>query len=119
MMYFMMAPELNYDSWWLPIILKGYGFGALFISVWFYTLDKLPMESMLQAIGLVLVFRSFAATAVFSAFFSWLHYQFQWESVNNLAVYIDGNLLSTQDAVAGYKSLQINAILVATKKYLV
>ena len=116
MMYFMMATELNYESWLLPMILKGYGLGALFIAVWFYTLDKLEMESMLQAIGLILVFRSFVATAVFSSFFSWLQYRFQWESVNNLAVYLDGNLMSPQAALAGYKNIQLNAILVANKK---
>ena len=75
-MYFIMVPELNYESWLLPMILRGYGLSALFIAVWFYTLDKLEMESMLQAIGLILVFRSFVATAVFSSFFSWLQYQF-------------------------------------------
>lgn len=116
MMYFMMVPELNYESWLLPMILKGYGLGTLFIAVWFYTLDRLEMEPMLQAIGLILVFRSFVATAVFSSFFSWLQYRFQWESVNNLAVYLDGNLRSTQSALAGYKNLQVNAILVANKK---
>lgn len=116
MMYFMTVPELNYESWLLPMVLKGYGLSALFIAVWFYTLDKLEMEPMLQAIGLILVFRSFVATAVFSSFFSWLQYQFQWQSINNLAVSLDGNLLSPQNALANYRSLQINAILVATKK---
>ncbi|MBP3840214.1 MAG: MFS transporter [Chryseobacterium sp.] len=116
MMYFMMVSELNYESWLLPMILKGYGLSALFIAVWFYILDKLEMEEMLQAIGLILVFRSFVATAVFSSFFSWLQYQFQWQSVNNLAVYMDGNLMSPQMVLSGYKSLQLNAILVANKK---
>jgi len=116
MMYFMMVPELNYESWILPMLLKGYGLSALFIAVWFYTLDKLEMEPMLQAIGLILVFRSFVATAVFSSFFSWLQYQFQWESVNNFALYLDGNLLSPQVALSGYKSIQLNAILAANKR---
>ena len=115
-MYFIMVPELNYESWLLPMILRGYGLSALFIAVWFYTLDKLEMESMLQAIGLILVFRSFVATAVFSSFFSWLQYQFQWESVNNLALYLDGNLMSTQVALSNYKIIQLNAILAANKK---
>lgn len=115
-MYFMMVTELNYESWLLPMFLKGYGLSAIYIAVWFYILDKLEMEPMLQAIGLVLVFRSFVATAVFSSFFSWLQYQFQWESVNNLAVYLDGNLMSSQVALSGYKSIQFNAILAANKK---
>lgn len=116
MMYFMMVPELSYISWLLPMILKGYGLCALFIVVWYYTCDKLEMEAMLQAIGLILVFRSFVATAVFSSFLSWLQYQFQWESVQNLAVYMDGNLMSAQTALSGYKSIQLNAILAANKK---
>lgn len=116
MMYFMMVPELNYESWLLPMLLKGYGLSALFIAVWFYTLDKLEMEPMLEAIGLVLVFRSFVATAVFSSFFSWLQYQFQWQSVNNFAVYLDGNLMSAQVALSNYRSIQLNAILAANKK---
>ncbi len=116
MMYFMMVPELNYDSWLLPMMLKGYGLSALFIAVWFYILDKLEMDEMLQAIGLVLVFRSFVATAVFSSFFAWLQYQFQWQSVNNLAVYMDGSTVSAQSALLGYKNIQLNAILVANKR---
>src|SRR5690606_36167679 len=116
MMYFMMVPELSYERWLLPMVLKGYGLCALFIAVWFYTLDKLEMESMLQAMGLILVFRSFVATAVFSSFLSWLQYQFQWESVQNLAVYMDANLMSAQSALSGYKSIQLNAILAANKK---
>ncbi|TDD78567.1 efflux MFS transporter permease [Flavobacterium caseinilyticum] len=116
MMYFIMVPEINYESWLLPMFLKGYGLSAIYIAVWFYILDKLEMVQMLQAIGLILVFRSFVVTAVFSSFFSWLQYQFQWESVNNFAIYLDGNLMSTQAALSGYKSLQLNAILAANKK---
>ncbi|MBP0613406.1 MFS transporter [Chryseobacterium sp. cx-311] len=116
MMYFMMVPELNYESWLLPMTLKGYGLSALFIAVWFYILDQLEMDEMLQAIGLVLVFRSFVATALFSSFFAWLQYQFQWQSVNHLAVYMDGNLMSPQLALSGYKNIQLNAVLVANKR---
>lgn len=116
MMYFMMVPELNYSQWLLPMILKGYGLSALFIAVWFYTLDKLEVDNMLKAIGLILVFRSFVSTAVFSAFFSWLQYQLQWDSVNTLAVHLDGNLLSPQAALMGYRNIQLNALLVANKK---
>lgn len=115
-MYFIMVPEINYESWFLPMFLKGYGLSAIYIAVWFYILDKLEMEQMLQAIGLILVFRSFVVTAVFSSFFSWLQYQFQWETVNNFAVYLDGNLMSAQVALTGYKSIQLNAILAANKK---
>jgi hypothetical protein len=51
-MYFSMVLEFNYENWYLPMFLKGYGMCSLFISVWFYTLDKLEMDEMLAAIGL-------------------------------------------------------------------
>ncbi|MCJ8165990.1 MFS transporter [Pontibacter sp. E15-1] len=116
MMYFMMVPEMNYGNWFLPMMLKGYGMAVLFIAVWFYTLDKLPMEQLLQSIGLVMTFRSVITTALFTSLYSWLQYKFQWDSVNNLAVYFDGNLLSLQNALGGYKNLQVNAVLAANKK---
>ncbi|WP_426474536.1 MFS transporter [Chryseobacterium balustinum] len=115
-MYFSMVLEFNYEKWYLPMFLKGFGMGSLFISVWYYTLDKLELDDMLAAIGLVLVWRTFLAVGFFSALFSWFQYQFQIESLGNLAVYLDGMTLNSQDLSANLKSIQLNAILSANKK---
>ncbi|AZI22674.1 MFS transporter [Chryseobacterium taklimakanense] len=115
-LYFMMVPELNYERWWLPMILRGFAISALYITVWYYTLNKLEVEQMMQAIGLVLTFRSVVSVTIFSSFFLWLQYDFQWQSVNDLAVYFDGNLLSVQNALGNLKNFQINAVLSANKK---
>ena len=115
-MYFSMVLEFNYESWYLPMFLKGFGMGSLFISVWYYTLDKLELDDMLAAIGLVLVWRTFLAVGFFSALFSWFQYQFQIESLGNLAVYLDGMTLTSQNLSANLKSIQLNAILSANKK---
>jgi hypothetical protein len=63
-MYFSMVLEFNYDNWYLPMFLKDMEC-VPFISVWFYTLDKLEMDEMLAAIGLVLVWRTFLAVGIF------------------------------------------------------
>ena len=115
-MYFSMVPEFNYDLWYLPLFLKGYGMGALFIAIWYYTLDKLELDDMLAAIGLVLVWRTFLAVALFSALFSWFQYQFQIESLGNLAVYLDGMTLTSQNLPTNLKSIQLNAILSSNKR---
>jgi uncharacterized membrane protein len=115
-MYFSMVPEFGFERWYLPMFLKGYGMGSLFIAVWYYTLDKLELDDMLAAIGLVLVWRTFLAVGFFSAIFSWFQYQFQIESLGNLAVYLDGMTLTSQNLPANLKSLQINAILSANKR---
>jgi DHA2 family multidrug resistance protein len=115
-MYFSMVLEFSYDSWYLPMFLKGYGMCSLFISVWFYTLDKLEMDEMLAAIGLVLVWRTFLAVGIFSALYSWFQYRFQVTAVGDLAVYMDGMNFPPQNVASGMKLIQLNAILIAGKK---
>lgn len=115
-MYFSMVPEFNYDNWYLPMFLKGYGMCSLFISVWFYTLDKLEMDEMLAAIGLILVWRTFLAVGIFSTLYSWLQYRFQVTAIGDLAVYMDGMTVTPQNVMANMKAIQLNAILIATKK---
>lgn len=117
-MYFSMALQFNFESWILPMLLKGFGMGALFIAVWYYTLDKLEMTQMLAATGLVLVWRTFFSVGIFSALFSWLQYQFQIEAVGNLAVYLDANSFSLNQVMGNMKAIQFNAILAANKRLL-
>lgn len=117
-LYLSMVPEFNYERWYLPMFLKGYGMCCLFIGVWYYTLDKLDVSDMLPAIGFVLVWRTFLAVGMFSALYSWIQYRFQVQSLGDMAVYWDATLLNTQDTMLNLKSIQINAILVANKKLL-
>lgn len=115
-MYFSMVLEFSYNNWYLPMFLKGYGMCSLFISVWFYTLDKLELDDMLAAIGLVLVWRTFLAVGLFSAIYSWFQYHFQIVAVGDLAVYIDGMTISPQTLAGNMKTIQLNAIIIASKK---
>lgn len=117
-MYFSMSLEFNFERWILPMLLKGFGMGALFIAVWYYALDKLEMTQMMAATGLVLVWRTFFSVAIFSALFSWLQYQFQIEAVGNLAIYMDGNSFSLNQVMGNMKAIQFNAILAANKRLL-
>lgn len=115
-MYFSMVLEFNYESWYLPMFLKGFGMTALFISVWYYTLDKLELNEMLAAIGVALVWRTFLTVAFFSAIFSWFQYQFQVVSLGDLAVYMDGLTVTSQNVSANMKTIQLNAIIASNKK---
>ena len=117
-MYFSMGLQFNFERWILPMFLKGFGMGALFIAVWYYTLDKLEMTQMMAATGLVLVWRTFFTIGIFSALFSWVQYQFQIQAVGDLAVYLDGNSFSSAQIMGNMKAIQFNAILAANKKLL-
>ncbi|MGD1318378.1 MFS transporter [Chryseobacterium sp. 2R14A] len=114
-MYFSMVLEFSYENWYMPMFLKGFGMCSLYISVWYYALDKLDINDMLPAIGLFLLWRSFVTVGLFSAIFSWTQYQFQIESLGNLAVYMDGMTLNAQPNFS-LKTIQLNAMIVANKK---
>lgn len=117
-LYFMMIPGLSIDWFLLPQLLNGYGMCSLFIAVWLYGLNGIPQQEMLTSVGSVMVFRSFVATAFFSALFSWVQYKFQWQSVNNLAFYFDGITMSMDSSVGSFGQIQLSAILAANKKLL-
>ena len=117
-LYFSMAMELDFSAWVLPMFLKGFGMGALFISVWYYTLDNISMDEMLPVAALVLAWRTFFTVGLFSAIFGYFQYQFQIQAVGDMAVYLDGNSFSTNQILGNLKSIQLNAILAANKKLL-
>ncbi|MBB1140079.1 MFS transporter [Myroides sp. WP-1] len=114
-MYFFMVPELNYHLWLLPQFFKGMGMGILFIVIWYYTLDKLDIPSLLSLIGFVLLWRTFISLGIFSSLFTWLQYKLQLQSLSNLAVYLDDTLLMQAGGSINLTSVQLNAILAANK----
>ena len=117
-LYFSMAMELDFSAWVLPMFLKGFGMGALFISVWYYALDNISMDEMLPVAALALVWRTFFTVGISSALFGWLQYQFQIQAIGDMAVYLDGNAFSTNQVMGNLKAIQLNAILAANKKLL-
>lgn len=117
-LYFMMVPDLSIDWFLLPQLLNGYGMCSLFIAIWLYGLNGIPQNDMLTSVGSVMVFRSFIATAFFSALFSWVQYALQWQSVNNLAFYFDAAIMNTYSQVGNFGQVQLGAILAANKTLL-
>lgn len=119
-LYFMMVPELNIAQFYLPQILNGYGMCSLFIGVWIYLFDKVPqdMNVILPSVAPVMVFRSFIMMAFFIALFGWLHYEFQWQSVGDMAVYFDSLTMSHNPGVGSLRNVQLGAILAANKRLL-
>ena len=117
-LYFMMVPGLNIESFIIPQLFNGYGMGGLFISLWIYTLAKVPQEEMLYSVAPVMVFRSIICTAFFTGFFSWAQYALQVESISDLAFYFDLNTLAFDPNMANFGTVQLGAVLAANKKLL-
>ncbi|MFT4204737.1 MAG: hypothetical protein QM610_12600 [Chitinophagaceae bacterium] len=118
MLYLMMVPGLNIERFMIPQLLNGYGMGGLFISLWIYTLSKVPQEQMLFSVAPVMVFRSIICTAFFTGFFSWAQYALQVQSVSNLAFYFDMNTIGLNPTVGTFGAVQLDAVLAANKKLL-
>lgn len=114
-MYLAMATEFSYSMWYLPMFFKGYGMGVIFVTTWYYTLDKLDLASMLGLIGFAILWRTFIAVGMFSALYSWTQYQFQIQSLNNLAVYLDDAMLLRLGSGINLSLVQLNGVLAATK----
>lgn len=87
----------------------------LFIVIWYYTLDKLDIPSLLSLIGFVLLWRTFISLGIFSALFTWLQYKLQLQSLSNLAVYLDDVWLIQANGGVSFSTVQLNAILAANK----
>lgn len=117
-LYFSMVLEFSYEGWMLPMFFRGYGMGVLFVSIWYYTLDKLGMHELLAAIGFILVWRTFISLGAFTSLLSWVQYRLQWQEMGNLSVYVDDTILFSPNNNFNLRSIQLNGMLAANKTLL-
>ena len=113
MLYFLIQPQMNIEYLYIPMTVKGMGMGILFIGIWFYASLDLEMNDMLGIIGILLLIRTFFATAVGGAIISWATYQSQWQSINDISMYLDSG--DFPNGMSIYGTTQINAMLVSLK----
>jgi hypothetical protein len=118
MLYFMMVPQLNIAQLYLPQMLNGYGMCALFISVWIYTFDNVPQNTILPSVAPIMIFRSFVMMGLFTTLFGWLQYELQWQSIGNLAIYFDTLTANHYPETGSLRDIQSGAILSANKTLL-
>ncbi|QTY27203.1 hypothetical protein [Flavobacterium sp. CS20] len=116
MLYLMIQPQMNIEYLYFPIFLKGLGMGILFIGIWYYASLGLQRDDFLGIIGIMLMVRTFLATAIGGAIISWATYQGQWQSLNNISMYLDAGYF--KNGMRIYQATQINAMLASFKTVL-
>lgn len=117
--YFMIAPEVPYQYFIFPSLLKGIGLCILYVSVTYYSSINLETMEVLTASSLFILIRSFIGPALFGAIFSRMMYQIQWQTATDLASVIDASHYMTSmrgGGMALYGTVQIQSIMVAVKK---
>lgn len=113
MLYLLIQPQMNIEYLYIPMILKGAGMGILFIGIWFYASLDLEMNDMLGIIGILLMVRTFLATAFGGVIIGWATYQGQWQSLNDISMYLDMGEFANGMSI--YGTTQINAMLASLK----
>ncbi|RKS03002.1 MULTISPECIES: MFS transporter [unclassified Flavobacterium] len=113
MLYLMIQPQMNIEYLYFPMFIKGLGLGILFIGIWYYATLNLQIDDMLSLIGIMLLVRTFIATAFAGAIISWAAYQGQWQSLSDISVYLDTGDFS--DGMSMYQTTQVNAMMASSK----
>lgn len=77
-MYFLIYPELNIESLYLPNFLKGVAHGVLYIALTIYIAKSIPFKHFFQALCVLGFIRTSLATPLGTAILNrWLRYQQQ------------------------------------------
>ncbi|MEI6866299.1 hypothetical protein [Flavicella sp.] len=113
MLYLSIQPQMNIEYLYIPMIMKGAGVGILFIGIWFYGSNYLELYDLFGILGILLIIRTFIATASAGALISWATYQGQWQSLNDMSSYLD--IGAFPNGIRFYKTSQISAILASSK----
>lgn len=97
----------------LSTILKGLGMVILFIGIWFYGSQNIPARDMFGVMSILIMIRSYFAAAVGSAIIAWATYHVQWQSLNDIAMYMDSGDVLYNDV--SFPKANIQATLSALK----
>lgn len=112
-LYLLIQPQMNIRYLEYAMIFKGTGMGCLYIGVWFYVVLGLPPQKMLGMMGALIPIRSSVSIALGGATIGWAAYLGQWQSLNNIAAYLDsGDVLHTG---VTYQNLSQHALMASYK----
>lgn len=112
-LYLIIQPQMDIRYLEYSLILKGMGMTILYIGIWFYACLNLSMNQLLGMMTILIMVRSFLATAMGSALLGWASYQAQWQSLSDLSNYLDIGVIG--DSMSSYKTMSVNAMLSSWK----
>jgi len=112
-LYLLIQPQMNIEYLQYSMILKGLGMGMLFISIWLYAADGVSMDGLFGAMGILIMIRGFLATAFGGAIISWALYQGQWQSLNDISMFLDNGNFTNGMAI--YQNISLNALMASSK----
>lgn len=112
-LYLLIQPQMDIQYLEYAMILKGLGMGILFIGIWFYASQNVSMEDIFGVNSILIMIRTFIATAIGSSIIGWATYQSQWQSLNDLSMHLDAGHFANRMSI--YSSTMMNALMASSK----
>lgn len=116
LMYFLVSRGLHYDQLIIPNIIRGFGMAVLFIGIWLYALGDLHPDAMLGAAAVMIIVRTMIGPGLWSLGFNYIDSIWSLEALTNMAGKMDASSYSQQTAMGLYKTLNLDALLISTKR---
>jgi len=110
MIYFLIQPQMNYEHFYLLIMVRNFGMVILFIGAWQYATSGMPQEKSMGVTAFLVMFRTFVATAFGGAIIAFVSQYFQIQSMTDMGNYWDQTMMGPA-AMRGFGSMQINSLL--------
>lgn len=115
-MYFLISANVSYEQLIVPNIFRGFGMGVLFIGVWLYALNNLSMDATLGAAAVLIIVRTMIGPGLWSIIFNYFDSIWSLEAMHNMAGKLDASAYTREAAMGIYRDLNINALLISTKR---
>lgn len=115
-MYFLVSPGLSYEQLIIPNIIHGFGMAVLFIGIWLYALGNLPPDAMLGAAAVMIIVRTMIGPGMWSLIFNYIDGFWSLEALTNMVGKMDASAYSQQTAMGFYKTLNLDALMISTKR---
>ncbi len=112
-LYLLIQPQMNIEYLEYSMIFKGLGMGMLFIGISYYASVDLLGDDVFAVISVLLILRSFLGTAIGGAIIGYLSYQGQWQSLNDISMYLDNGSISNGMEI--YQNINVNAVMASAK----
>ena len=85
MLYQKLATGVGLEDFWVPSLFRGFALIILYIVIGLYTVAPFKLEYVFRAAGMMLLFRSFLGSAIFTGLYSYLLYAGRVRHIDRIA----------------------------------
>jgi DHA2 family multidrug resistance protein len=115
-LYTNLATGLRPEDFWFMSLLKGFGTVIMYVVIGLYTTSGFPLNKVLTAAGMMILFRSLLGSGVAAGIYSWLLYAGRVRHFDRLAGSSEADAGGFMRQAGYYRTLQEQATLAASKE---